>query len=550
MHYDFIEIGTSDYDTLIEKADDHTIGLSVECLKYYLDKLPNKKNVQKLNLAIGSSDADQDIDVYFIPEQSITQHQLPDHIRGCNSIGNYHKQHLLYKDLVEILKVKQISIAKLFSEYEVESVALLKLDTEGGDCDLLIQLAEYLCTRPITSWPKKIIFEANELTPKTKVDNTIELYCKHGYRLYQQDVNNVELVHMINTDNKVKPIVTHSDSRYLFGTKLLLQSILNNYVGDRLKFYVTYISTDISKNEIENFLQYFANEQVDIQFVTSPDLENFIATGGFDNYNKTFADYFSRSSIDPSLTPNSKCLCKMWIHDAVPEDEVIFIDSDTFFFGNIKHLFKHNRKRPILAAHDPWPVGYTMHSVPFESNNVGNTHFFHTDNIDLEYAPYFNTGVFVTSLEYWRQQEFHNKVKEYMKQYVILYGDQDILNGLLQDNFDVLPLHFNAQWKSLENNYGVIPYEIGRPYTPVIVHFNGKFKPMVGTWLYLVGDHPVLLSYYRLIRQTTIKEMYLSIFGREPDVEGWNNYIDSKLLLHQIQEILSNSEEAKQRAQQ
>jgi hypothetical protein len=52
MHYDFIEIGTSCFDTLIEKSSDVKVGISIEPIKYYCDKLPNKKNVIKLNKGI------------------------------------------------------------------------------------------------------------------------------------------------------------------------------------------------------------------------------------------------------------------------------------------------------------------------------------------------------------------------------------------------------------------------------------------------------------------------------------------------------------------
>ena len=39
IDYDFIEIGTSDFQTLIEEASDEAIGLSVEPISYYLNKL-------------------------------------------------------------------------------------------------------------------------------------------------------------------------------------------------------------------------------------------------------------------------------------------------------------------------------------------------------------------------------------------------------------------------------------------------------------------------------------------------------------------------------
>ena len=52
MKYDFIEIGTSDYDTLIQQCGDDEIGLSIEVVKSYIDRLPEKKNVKKINCGI------------------------------------------------------------------------------------------------------------------------------------------------------------------------------------------------------------------------------------------------------------------------------------------------------------------------------------------------------------------------------------------------------------------------------------------------------------------------------------------------------------------
>ena len=47
VNYNFIEIGTSNFDTLIEKADDTTMGISVDAVKYYINQLPEKTNVKK-----------------------------------------------------------------------------------------------------------------------------------------------------------------------------------------------------------------------------------------------------------------------------------------------------------------------------------------------------------------------------------------------------------------------------------------------------------------------------------------------------------------------
>jgi hypothetical protein len=73
-HYDFVEIGTSDFDTLIQICDENTVGISVEPIKYYLDRLPNKSNVIKLQSALSTNDGE--CDVYYISDDDIQKHSL------------------------------------------------------------------------------------------------------------------------------------------------------------------------------------------------------------------------------------------------------------------------------------------------------------------------------------------------------------------------------------------------------------------------------------------------------------------------------------------
>ena len=75
LNYDFIEIGTSNFDTLIQSSDDETLGISVDAVKYYIDNLPDKLNVKKIN--VGISDVNQVLDVYYIPENIINENKLP-----------------------------------------------------------------------------------------------------------------------------------------------------------------------------------------------------------------------------------------------------------------------------------------------------------------------------------------------------------------------------------------------------------------------------------------------------------------------------------------
>jgi len=71
MKYDFIEIGTSNFDTLIENSNETTVGISIEPLKVYLDQLPNLTNVIKINCAISLTGSTDPIDFYYIDPKQI-----------------------------------------------------------------------------------------------------------------------------------------------------------------------------------------------------------------------------------------------------------------------------------------------------------------------------------------------------------------------------------------------------------------------------------------------------------------------------------------------
>lgn len=197
MDLDFIEIGTSNFDTLIQNASDTTTGISIDAVKYYIDCLPDKPNVKKLN--IGISNTDGSMDVYYVPEKIIIERKLPDWLKGCNSINNYHPAHIKKKvcNFCQIDKVNVITLFRLYYENQIRNVKFLKIDTEGHDCIILNAFFEHIKYLPDTFYPNKIFFQTNELIKKTDVEHTINLYLSIGYKLESRDSNTV-LVHEKN----------------------------------------------------------------------------------------------------------------------------------------------------------------------------------------------------------------------------------------------------------------------------------------------------------------------------------------------------------------
>lgn len=164
-YYDFIEIGTSDFDTLIEEADNNTKGISIEPLKFYLDRLPSKANVVKYQAAV--SDLDGSMDIYYIEEEKIKEHKLPWWVRGSNSVGRPHPftvQEIgeeLYNKLVTIDKVPTVSWKTLIKEFKIKKIKYLKVDTEGYDTVILNAYLD-ACEKNPDLYAEKIKFECHD----------------------------------------------------------------------------------------------------------------------------------------------------------------------------------------------------------------------------------------------------------------------------------------------------------------------------------------------------------------------------------------------------
>jgi len=187
MHYDFIEIGTGDFETEVQSCDENARGICVEPLKYYLDKLPRKPNVTYVNAAI--SDCAGFISCFYIPEHLIEEYKLPWWLRGCSSIGNYHptakrivtenklNPNYVFKNVV----VPLISVNELFKTYDVTSIKNLKIDTEGHDCIILRSVINCIQVNKIQI--EQIKFESNVLSNAGEVDSVIMSLQKLGYKL-------------------------------------------------------------------------------------------------------------------------------------------------------------------------------------------------------------------------------------------------------------------------------------------------------------------------------------------------------------------------------
>ena len=225
-HYDFIEIGTSDFDTLIENADNNTIGLSIEPIKFYLDRLPDKENVTKVNVAISESSGF--IDIYHIEEDKIIENNLPYWVRGCNSVNKPHEYVVnkigkdLYDKIVTITRVIKMDWYSLIDMFKIEGVTHLKIDTEGHDH---IILKSYLnqCNINPKLLADTIEFECNEISNKEAIDSIL---LKIG-NIYDIDKRENDIFLTKKKHEHEKAYVLYADDSYFDLVDACCRSIRN-----------------------------------------------------------------------------------------------------------------------------------------------------------------------------------------------------------------------------------------------------------------------------------------------------------------------------------
>lgn len=183
--FDFVEVGTSDFGSEIEKADDETRGISIEPMLEYLDKLPQPKNCIKVNAAISNTNGLANI--FFIPAPLIAEHQLPEWLKGCNAIGKPHptcisqleKKGLDPGTTIHMRPVSMMTLGTCLQLNEVSGLYQYKSDTEGHDTVILNNFLDDLKDPALL--PQLIIFESNELSSAEEIEKTIARLVETGY---------------------------------------------------------------------------------------------------------------------------------------------------------------------------------------------------------------------------------------------------------------------------------------------------------------------------------------------------------------------------------
>ena len=156
------------------------------------------------------------------------------------------------------------------------------------------------------------------------------------------------------------------------------------------------------------------------------------------------------------------------IADLIEDSKVIYLDGDIIVRHDLSDLWN----TPI--------DGYASGVV---EDQRGDDVFIH--NLNKVATPYFNAGVQLINLDYWRQNNIGQKMAEYMKEHPdnCPYADQDPANKILSGKVKYLDFKYNfmedwfyptSQWQIHFSKWDRILADREDPY---IVHYCRGLKP-------------------------------------------------------------------------
>ena len=214
-------------------------------------------------------------------------------------------------------------------------------------------------------------------------------------------------------------ILCCTDHNYITPTSVTIYSVCINHSETLINFYVIYNSdvTEEDKTELKNIISKYHHN---IEFISAP----------------TFTKETECFTINKEGQPKHITIVsyyRLFLANLLPEkiDKIIYLDSDLIVRNSLNEMYNYNIENYAIGA---IPDMFEGHIEPYNR---------------LKYPQslgYFNAGVLLINLNYWRKNKLINKFIEFATLHPerIVAHDQDILNYVLCENKLRLPLKYRT----------------------------------------------------------------------------------------------------------
>ncbi|MGY4384239.1 lipopolysaccharide biosynthesis glycosyltransferase [Pedobacter sp. UYP24] len=247
----------------------------------------------------------------------------------------------------------------------------------------------------------------------------------------------------------------------------------------------------------ENFVRHFSvalvsvlenNKDLDLNIFVIHDIENLNKLTEVIDFFKAKYDFKVRLlSLDNSVLANFKVSLhlskavyfRLFLPEILPKDldKILFLDSDLVVTNTLRELAEFKFTDQALLAQNDIELDININRL----NEMG-----------FPVRSYFNAGVMLINLKYWREGEYSKKLLDIADMYMdkLSWWDQDILNICFYDS-----------WEYFDKTYNALHLRKKLDKLPIIVHYAGPSKP----WQYM-NSNPYRSQYWKYQRLTPYKD--------------------------------------------
>lgn len=276
-------------------------------------------------------------------------------------------------------------------------------------------------------------------------------------------------------------IVCATDSKYIMPTGIMLTSLFENNMGEIVNVHLLHDEASTELLEAIKLLAERYHQNIKFYLVNNDTFKDFPI--GLD---------YQLDHVGTSLATYYRLYLTEILSDNI--DKVIYLDGDVLVVDKLTDMWNTDLS------------GYALGAVPDSYNNIVE----HYNR--LRYPPskgYFNAGVLLVNLNYWRKHQVMALFMDYVKRNPdrLKCHDQDVLNYVFMDVKLDIPFRYNMlneYWFDIR--YSLVSWEYNTQIqegqkSPAIIHFTCIPKPWYKNCL-----HP-----------------YKKIFERYKDLSPWKD---------------------------
>ena len=185
----FIEIGTSDFDTLHKLTDNGWTGVFIEPVKHLFDNLKKVDGCHFFNGAIHTYDGEITIKYMTNPQEQWERGiGYVDDFSGNTVISNRFWQED-FKNQSESI-VPCLTLDSLLKKYNIQEIDFLKIDTEGSEWKIMENFSWSIKPKVLkvefVHW-ESVRSESGEAINHGKIEEWITKLSEMGYLVYKED---------------------------------------------------------------------------------------------------------------------------------------------------------------------------------------------------------------------------------------------------------------------------------------------------------------------------------------------------------------------------